>query len=104
MSLIHTSPEQKAKDKARMEFYNVEAAGLNKPHVPISEFHETAALNAQSETRPVTERPTAHAVKANGFVFIQGQVGVDPVTLQAAQGIRQQTVRLLTPGESLVWR
>ncbi|RMF79943.1 MAG: RidA family protein [Chloroflexi bacterium] len=39
--------------------------------------------------------PYSQAVKANGFVFTAGQIGVDPVTGELAEGIEAQTRQAL---------
>ena len=40
--------------------------------------------------------PYSQAVKANGFVFVSGQIAIDPATQQLIQGdIQQQTERVM---------
>ena len=45
---------------------------------------------------PAAIGPYSQAIKANGFVFISGQVCIDPITNQVSEGdIKQQTERVL---------
>ena len=40
--------------------------------------------------------PYSQAVKANGFIFVSGQIAIDPATQQLIQGdIQQQTERVM---------
>jgi 2-iminobutanoate/2-iminopropanoate deaminase len=50
----------------------------------------------RTEMAPGALGPYSQAIKANGFVFASGQVGLDPATGQVVEGgIREQTERVL---------
>ena len=45
---------------------------------------------------PAAIGPYSQAIKANGFVFVSGQIPLDPATMQLVEGgIAQQTERVL---------
>lgn len=44
-----------------------------------------------SDKAPQAIGPYSHAVKANGFVFTSGQIGVNPETGELREGIANQT-------------
>ncbi|WP_039880061.1 RidA family protein [Listeria fleischmannii] len=44
-----------------------------------------------SDKAPQAIGPYSHAVKANGFVFTSGQIGVNPETGELQEGIANQT-------------
>lgn len=49
-----------------------------------------------TERGPKAIGPYSQAVKANGFVFVSGQIPLDPVTQQLVEGgITQQTERVM---------
>jgi 2-iminobutanoate/2-iminopropanoate deaminase len=50
----------------------------------------------QTDNAPKAIGPYSQAIKANGFVFASGQIGLDPSTMQIVEGgIREQTERVL---------
>ena len=50
----------------------------------------------QTENAPAAIGPYSQAIKAGGFVFVSGQVAIDPQTGQfVAGGITEQTARVL---------
>ena len=50
----------------------------------------------QTENAPAAIGPYSQAIKANGFVFVSGQIPTDPKTGQfVAGGITEQTARVL---------
>jgi len=57
----------------------------------------------KSDAAPQPIGPYSHAVKANGFVFVSGQVGLDPRTGQmVGQDIKTQTRRALSNVKAIV--
>ena len=40
---------------------------------------------------PAAVGPYSHAVKANGFIYISGQLGLDPATGSLTEGVKAQT-------------
>ncbi|WP_138754933.1 RidA family protein [Paenibacillus sinopodophylli] len=48
-----------------------------------------------SELAPKFPLPFSHAVRAGDFVYVAGQVGVDPQTLEPIGGIREQTAQCI---------
>lgn len=40
---------------------------------------------------PAAVGPYSHAVKANGFIYISGQLGLDPATSSLTEGVKAQT-------------
>ena len=40
---------------------------------------------------PAAVGPYSHAVKANGFIYISGQLGLDPATGSLTEGVQAQT-------------
>ena len=50
-------------------------------------------LFPQNGAKPIA--PYSPGVAANGFVFVSGQVGVDPATGKMAEGIEAQTAQAL---------
>ena len=51
---------------------------------------------------PAAVGPYSHAVKANGFIYVSGQLGLDPVTGQLAEGVEAQTRQSLTNLKTIV--
>lgn len=50
----------------------------------------------QTENAPAAIGPYSQAIKANGFVFVSGQIPIDPATGEfVAGGIAEQTDRVL---------
>src|SRR4051794_15497734 len=50
-----------------------------------------------SENAPKAIGPYSQAIKANGFVFVSGQIAIDPANSQVIEGdVRVQTKRVLT--------
>ena len=50
----------------------------------------------QTESAPAAIGPYSQAIKANGFVFVSGQIPIDPQTGEfVAGGIAEQTARVL---------
>ena len=50
----------------------------------------------QTENAPAAIGPYSQAIKANGFVFVSGQIPIDPQTGEfVAGGIAEQTTRVL---------
>ena len=57
----------------------------------------------KSDAAPQPIGPYSHAVKANGFVFVSGMVGLDPRTGQmVGQDIKTQTRRALANVKAVV--
>ncbi|MCX7861910.1 MAG: RidA family protein [Bacteroidales bacterium] len=48
-----------------------------------------------SEKAPKAIGPYSQAVEANGFVFVSGQLGINPETCMLVEGIEQQTEQAL---------
>ncbi len=46
--------------------------------------------------------PYNHAVEANGFLFVSGQVGVDPVSGELAEGVEAQAKQALKNAELIL--
>ena len=44
---------------------------------------------------PAAVGPYSHAVKANGFIYVSGQLGLDPATGVLAEGVETQTRQCL---------
>ncbi len=51
---------------------------------------------------PAAVGPYSHAVKANGFLYVSGQLGLDPVTGTLAEGIEAQTRQSLENIKTIV--
>ncbi|MCD8231760.1 MAG: RidA family protein [Clostridiales bacterium] len=51
---------------------------------------------------PAAVGPYSHAVKANGFLYVSGQLGLDPVTGILADGIEAQTRQSLENIKTIV--
>ena len=50
----------------------------------------------QTDNAPKAIGPYSQAIKANGFIFISGQIALDPATQQIVEGgIREQTERVM---------
>ena len=50
----------------------------------------------QTDRAPQAIGPYSQAIKANGFVFLSGQIALDPVTMQIVEGgVGEQTERVL---------
>ncbi|HMG36980.1 MAG TPA: RidA family protein [Blastocatellia bacterium] len=50
----------------------------------------------QTDNAPKAIGPYSQAIKANGFLFLSGQIPLDPSTMQIVEGgIREQTERVL---------
>lgn len=54
-----------------------------------------AKIAFNSPNAPVPAGPYSHAVRAGGFVFVSGQVGIDPATGQLQAGLEAQTRQAL---------
>jgi 2-iminobutanoate/2-iminopropanoate deaminase len=53
-------------------------------------------VRVQTENAPAAIGPYSQAIKANGFVFVSGQIPIDPRTGEFVQGgIREQTEQVL---------
>ncbi len=53
-------------------------------------------VRVQTENAPAAFGPYSQAIKANGFVFVSGQIPIDPRTGQFVEGgIREQTEQVL---------
>ena len=53
-------------------------------------------VKVQTENAPAAIGPYSQAIKANGFVFVSGQIPIDPKTGEFVQGgIREQTEQVL---------
>ena len=48
-----------------------------------------------SAKAPKAVGPYSHAVRANGFIFCSGQIGIDPATNMLVEGIEKQTRQAL---------
>lgn len=56
----------------------------------------TVKVRIQTENAPAAIGPYSQAIKANGFVFVSGQIPIDPGTGDfVAGGIREQTAQVL---------
>lgn len=51
---------------------------------------------------PAAVGPYAHAVKANGFIYVSGQLGLDPATGVLAEGVEAQTRQSLENIKTIV--
>ena len=49
-----------------------------------------------TEKAPAALGPYSQAIEANGFVFASGQIGLDPSTGQAPEGVEAQAEQALT--------
>lgn len=49
-----------------------------------------------TEKAPAALGPYSQAIEANGFVFASGQIGLDPATGQAPEGVEAQAEQALT--------
>lgn len=57
----------------------------------------------KTDGAPVPAAPYSQAVKANGFVFVAGQVGLDPKTRQlVAGGFEPETVQVMKNIEAIL--
>jgi 2-iminobutanoate/2-iminopropanoate deaminase len=53
-------------------------------------------VRVQTENAPAAIGPYSQAIKANGFVFVSGQIPIDPATGEFVDGgIREQTEQVL---------
>ena len=53
-------------------------------------------VRVQSDSAPKAIGPYTQAIKANGLVFLSGQIPLDPATMQVIDGgIREQTERVM---------
>lgn len=59
-------------------------------------------LSIHSPDAPVPAGPYAQAIKADGFVFVAGQVGIDPATGQLVEGLEAQTCQTLANVETIL--
>lgn len=48
-----------------------------------------------TDDAPAAIGPYSQAVSKNGFVFVSGQLGLDPSTMELEEGIEHQTKRVL---------
>lgn len=55
-----------------------------------------------SDKAPKFPLPFSHAVQAGDFVYVAGQVGVDPQTLEPVGGIREQTEQCIRNIEAVL--
>lgn len=53
-------------------------------------------ISIHSENAPEPAGPYAHAIRAGDFVFVSGQVGIDPATGQLREGLEAQARQTLT--------
>ena len=51
---------------------------------------------------PAAVGPYAHAVKANGFIYVSGQLGLDPATGLLAEGVEAQTRQSLSNLKTII--
>lgn len=57
----------------------------------------------KTETAPQAIGPYSQAVEANGFVFVSGQIPLDPKTGNIVSGdIREQTKRVMENGKAII--
>jgi 2-iminobutanoate/2-iminopropanoate deaminase len=57
----------------------------------------------KTETAPQAIGPYSQAVEANGFVFVSGQIPLDPKTGNIVMGdIREQTKRVMENGKAIL--
>ncbi len=56
----------------------------------------------RSNHAPSFPLPFSHAVRAGDFVYVAGQVGVDPQTLDPIGGIREQTAQCIKHIEAIL--
>jgi 2-iminobutanoate/2-iminopropanoate deaminase len=57
----------------------------------------------KTDGAPVPTAPYSQAIKANGFVFVAGQVGLDPKTRQlVAGGFEQETTQVMKNIEAIL--
>ncbi len=52
-------------------------------------------VSVHSPEAPVPAGPYAHAIRAGDFVFVSGQVGIDPATGQLVEGLEAQARQAL---------
>ncbi|KKQ23956.1 MAG: Endoribonuclease L-PSP [Candidatus Roizmanbacteria bacterium GW2011_GWC1_37_12] len=52
-------------------------------------------MDKLKEVTPKAQGPYSQTVKANGFIFCAGQIGINPVTNIVVEGIENQTHRVL---------
>lgn len=57
-------------------------------------------IETKSAPKPVG--PYSQAVKANGVIYVSGQLGTDPVTGKLADGIKEQTRQVLKNIDSIL--
>ena len=55
-----------------------------------------------TEKAPAALGPYSQAIEANGMVFASGQIGVDPVTGEAPEGVEAQAEQALTNLQSVL--
>lgn len=51
---------------------------------------------------PAALGPHSHAIATDGLVFCSGEVGIDPVAKQLAEGIEAQTAKALRNQEAVL--
>ncbi len=56
----------------------------------------------QTENAPKAIGPYSQAVEANGFLFVSGQLGMDPATGQLAEGVEGQTRQAMQNIEAIL--
>ena len=56
----------------------------------------------ETKFAPKPVGPYSQAVKANGVVYVSGQLGIDPVTGKPAEGIKEQTRQVLKNIDSIL--
>lgn len=55
-----------------------------------------------TELAPKAVGPYSQAIKANGFVFLSGQIGLDPATGKAVEGLEAQTKQIMKNIEAVL--
>jgi len=55
-----------------------------------------------TEKAPKAIGPYSQAVDVNGFLFVSGQLGIDPATGALAAGLKEQTKQSLTNASAIV--
>jgi 2-iminobutanoate/2-iminopropanoate deaminase len=80
-------------------------AGLRRAAVAV--VYSVRNLPAKTETRPVARQvistpdapeaigPYSQAISSSGLLFCSGQLGLDPVTMELAEGLQAQVSRAL---------
>jgi|SRR5690625_2097024 len=49
----------------------------------------------QTEQAPIAIGPYSQAIKAGDFIYVSGQIGIDPANGQVVEGIQNQTKQVL---------